>query len=249
MPTIRRFISDINADSRSLNADSWISPKFIYSKARSVIGDFLKKDNSSNRMLFKDPEIWSLIPCLPMEEVPITECGDLELLKFCEKLMKSKYRLPGLYSDKFGAIIKEVISLNSGTTYYRAFSLREWKTKQLRKYGNERYYFITEGYLYIPVKTQDPIPNPITVRVEGLFKEKYEVAALNNLIDGCTNCPDECLKAIDYQMVIPTYLENDVKKEVINQLAQVYLKISPDEFPNLSQNDKVSPDSTNKRQP
>jgi hypothetical protein len=37
---------------------------------------------------------------------------------------------------------------------------------------------------------------------------------------------------------MPSYLENDVKKELLNRIASIYLKISLDEYPNLNTNDK-----------
>ena len=55
------------------------------------------------------------------------------------------------------------------------------------------------------------------------------------------------LQAIDYEMVIPTYLENSVKQETINQLANVYLKVPKEELPNLNANQiTTDPKQTNK---
>ena len=38
-------------------------------------------------------------------------------------------------------------------------------------------------------------------------------------------------------MVIPSYLINAVKLELLNRIAQTYLKIQLDSYPNLSNND------------
>lgn len=214
------------------NIDQWISPLYIYNKVQQVVGDFLKKDVNSNMMLFKIPEGWSEIPCLEMIEVPVTTCNvDVYL---CQKLMKSKYPLPSIYSSKFGAIIKQVLSLNYGTEYKFIASAKLWTTTQKREYNIDKYYFIENNYLYIPISKKDT-STPEIVKIDGYFKDKYEVAKFN-ATQGCQKSKTFCQKPADFELVIPSYLENDVKKEVVNQLL-TSLKINSDNYPNLNKNE------------
>ena len=65
--------------------------------------------------------------------------------------------------------------------------------------------------------------------------DQSKVDEYKNLED-CKDCtlPENCKSPLDYEMVVPSYLINDVKKELINRLASVYLKISADQYANLS---------------
>jgi hypothetical protein len=63
--------------------------------------------------------------------------------------------------------------------------------------------------------------------------DQSKVEQFRNTKD-CKDCNQNCDSPLDYQMVVPSYLINDVKKELINRLASVYLKIRPDEYPDLN---------------
>jgi len=238
--TVRQFISDIAQSVNAENGDDFISPKYIYSTSQSVISDFLKKSNSGERLTFKIIEGWSEIPVLPMISVPITECN--LGVNVCQRLMRSQYRLPEMYESKFGGLIKMVIALNLATEYKPCFSAANWVAKSKRPYGNEKYYFFSDGYLYIPIKKGDD-ESPEILRLEAYFKNKKEVNDFNTLINGtCESCNtkvENCKPFLDYPMVIPYYLENDVKKEVI-QLMLRRSQIQPDENPNLNSLQKVN---------
>jgi hypothetical protein len=237
MPTIRQFISDVTNDLKALSIDSFIPPKFIYSKAQDITADFLKKDNSSNKLIYKLTDGWSELTCIDMEEVPVTQCPDLNL-NICQKLMKSKYQIPSLFNSKFGGIIRSASSVTFDM-FYELTNPRQWKAIQKRqdKDRSKRYFFFIDGYIYIPVDKKDNMQSPEQIRIDGYFKNKKEVDDFN--IKGCVSCKSNCKKFLDYEMVIPSYLINDVKKEFLNQ-ARVYLQIPSDDLPNLSSNEKTN---------
>ena len=91
-------------------------------------------------------------------------------------------------------------------------------------------------YLPIPKNVDLPIEK---LRMKAYFKDKKEVDIFNNLKDclDCAKAPTICTSPLDYEMVIPSYLINAVKLELLNRIAQTYLKIQLDSYPNLSNND------------
>lgn len=240
MSSIRQYISDIANQIKSENLDDFYSPKFIYSLSQSVISDFLKKDNNSNRLIFKVIEGWTEIPNLPMVEVPVTECN--LGVKDCRRLMRSKYQLPEMFESKFGGLIKQVMALNLATEYTNIYSPKQWVVASKREFGNERYFFFLNNYLYIPIKGIKE-GSPEIIRIEAYFKNKWDVDQLINKINNsCNDCEqkvDKCIPFLDYQMVIPFSLENDVKKEVINYLLKSK-QIIEDQNPDLSDINKTS---------
>jgi len=230
----RQFISDIQTSIRAISSDAYIPPRFVYYEAQNIISDFLKKDNDAKKKLARLSDGWSEIDCIELEEVPVIECADVDV-RLCDKMMKSKFKLPEVYSFSYGNIINHVASINF-SYFFDPVNPRQWNNIQKRQYKdkNKYYYFILNNYLYVPVPKGNDLPVEI-VRVKAYFMDQFKVEEYKTLKD-CKDCkhPDNCKSPLDYEIVIPSYLISDVKKELINRLASVYLKINPDNYPNLS---------------
>ena len=113
-------------------------------------------------------------------------------------------------------------------------ALKEFKDK------TKRYYFFLNDFLYIPI-AKGGTDSPQEIRIEAYFKHKYEVWKYNNAHNpDCPGCDNKCKPFMDYDLVIPSYLEDDVKKEVVNQIASVYLKITPNDYNNMNSSEKNS---------
>jgi len=240
---VSQWISDILTMMRAESLDDFISPRFIVSETRSIIADFIKKDNDAKKKLARLSEGWSVLPCVKMVEVPVSECTDVEV-RLCQKLMRSEQILPSTYTFTHGDIIKGISSINL-SSFEDPVTPRQWNAIQKREYvdKNKYYYFFRNGYLYIPIPKKD-IYAPEEVTIEAYFKDKYEVDIFNTFESPCANCPQPeetvCKRPVDYQLVCPFYLENDVKKELINRLAKVYKSITPDSNPDLNEVDKTA---------
>lgn len=228
--SIRSFTSDILTELRSQDIDSWISPQSIFSKAVSITQNFLKKDNSSNLMIANQVEGWSNLPAIEMEEVPLVSCG-LDIY-ICNRVMKSVKKLPDFYTSKVAPLIREVASADYSKTYNYIKSFSEWKNTQKQEFISKRYFLIINGYLYIPVGKKDIDGSPEVVTLTGYCPYLNQVDEFNN---GAV-----CKKIADYDFVCPSYLQDDVKKEIINQYRSAYLQVVPDTYPNLSQIDKTN---------
>jgi len=234
--TIREYISDINNSLKSLNLDSFLPPKWLFLKTQNIISDFLKKDNSSNKLIYKLTTGWTELPCVEMEEVPITTC-DLDVY-VCQKLVKTKYKIPDVYETKFGALIRSISSVDYSSNYEPVFSAKLWKLTQKREFKSKKYYFIQDGYLFIPIPKGETFA-PETIKIELYPKNMKDVDDFN-IIQGCGSCKkqsDNCKSPLDYLLTCPDYLINDVKKETINQILSSYSKIVKDEYGNLNSND------------
>lgn len=235
MPTIRSFLSDLSQSLKSNSLDQFVSPKWLYLKSQAVIGNFLAKDNNSNKQLFKLSQNWAELQCIELIEVDVTSC-DVDIF-LCQKLMRSKYKLPEMYEAKTGSLLRQCTSVDYSNSYNPIFSARLWKTTQKREYKSKKYFFISDGYLYIPIpKGETSVPE--IVRLEGYFKNLRDVDVFNSK-QGCGSCKEDevvCKSMLDYDMVIPSYLEDDVKKEVVNQTMNSYGRIPKDELPNLNSN-------------
>lgn len=228
--SIRDFVSSLNTDLKALNIDMWVSPSYLYTKAVDIISDFLKKDNSSNLMIYSQEEGWSVLPKIEMEEIPLASCG-LDVY-ICNKVMKSKKRLPAIYTSKVAPIIKEIASVDYTNTYSYKKTFNQWKATQKAEFISKRYYLIIDGYLYIPVGKKDGVESPQITTATIYAVSKKEVDEFN----GVTTCK----KMADYELVAPSYLINDVKKEILNQMRSMYAQTQTDNLPNQNDAEKTN---------
>src|SRR6185437_2136245 len=126
----------------------------------------------------------------------------------------SKEPLPAIYTSKFGPIINQVASINFGTIYQDAFTPRQWKAIQKREFINKdiKYFFFIGNQLYIPIMKGSEV-SPEEIRISAMFKDRWEVDQYKQLVGVCEECNknDYCKKLLDYEIVIPDYLENDIE--------------------------------------
>lgn len=232
--TISEFISNCNLTLNALPVDSKIPNKYVFSIGRNVVADFLKKDSESRRITTAS-EGWSEIDCVEMVEVPLMECGGVDV-NLCEKMMRSKYQLPDTFTGYNGNIIKHVASVNFGQIYEPLRGIRLWNDVQKReiKKKNQKYYVFINQHLYIPIPKGEQ-SSPEQIRIEAYFKNKWEVEEYKAL--GCKKC-EKCVSVLQSEFVCPEFLLSSVTKETVNIIMSKY-KIQTDDLINLNQSLKT----------
>lgn len=228
MKTNREIYSELINDLRQISIDTWLSPQWLLGKARDIVGNFLKKDSDSLSNLYKNQEGWKEV-CFDMMEVPITACGVDPVS--CQKLMRSEHQLPDIFtSGRAGGIIRQVSS-SDFSKIYEPTTPKGWNNIQKRRdRGTKKYYFIVNQYLFIPIPKGEQ-SSPHSIRFEAFFQKPWEVDKLQG---------QTCVKPLDYDFVCPNFLIDDVKKETAKQVAQVYLKVVQDNYPNNTANIKTN---------
>ena len=234
--SIKEFISNISNTVNALHVDSKIPNKYIFNIGRTVVADFLKKDSESRRITTAS-EGWSEIDCVEMIEVPLMECGGVDV-NLCSKMMRTKYKLPDTFTGYNGNIIKHVASVNFGQIYEPLRGIRLWNDVQKREYKkkNQKYFVFINQHLYIPIpKGEESAPEQI--RIEAYFKNKWEVDIYRNL--GCNSC-EKCVSILDSDFVVPEYLQNAVNKETVNIILTKY-KVRSDNLTDNNQTNLTEP--------
>ena len=232
MATNRTFISNVWNDLKALNIDQWISPKFIFQRAEEIASTFIKEENDSRR-IYKLSEGWSEIECMPLIEVPITTCPELNTY-ICKRLMRTKYKIPQNHSTRYGNLIKHVASVTFGQ-FYNLVTPKQYRAIMQREFVDPRqkYYFFIGNFIYVPDSFVE------SVRIEAYFKHPWEVTELNNM--NCESCEtDECIKSpLDYEFVAPDYLTYKIKAQLLKELASIHEAVKEDASPNLDSNLKT----------
>lgn len=222
MQTLRQAISDIINDLKAYNLDDQFSYRFIGSKLKGNIENFLKQD-SVDRNILKINELWKPINNIEMIDLP--EQYTNGLYESVSTIKRSLLQIPQVYTSKYGNLIK-IVNINN-TLEYKQIKSFEYKDYKNREYASSKfkYYWIEDDYLYIPDSQVEE------VKGFGLFKDSQEADKFNGKVD----C---CYKPLDSILLVPDYIIQIAKDQTVNVLASVNKRIVEDENPNLNSNIK-----------
>jgi len=228
MITNGEFVSRIVNNIRGLSKDSHVSRRFILrigkTKARFLISQ--KLDEHS---LYREDGIISTIECFRLVKVDSKKCSIFEF-NLCENLMKSTEKLPEGIFGKTGAGIVSIMSVDGGEEYHYISPQRYALLKRRSKYtrSNLRYYYIKDGYLYLPDSTTELVE----VRMFALNQEEIDE------ICDCKRNDNRCKSLWDVSFTCPDRFLDLVVKDTLQEVAGVYKAMPPDENPNMDENQK-----------
>lgn len=229
MPTNREIISDIRGTLNAANVDGWIPSALIYSKLSDVSSLFIKRE-ADNMQLFRYAELWTTVNCLEMEEMPLIQCCNLNIPN-CKTVMRSKEKLPKMYSTRFGYLI--TVSSVDYDRNYKPTTPQDFKYTTSRRFPDPRirYFWIENDYLVIPNSMVS------RVNITIMAPDKAEALKLNS----CDDSPEkDCLNFMDQEFVAPAHLLDDIKTYATQKLLP-RTQVQPDEYPNKNVIEKTNP--------
>lgn len=221
----RELISNVRNFHKLLSTDAILTDRAILSelKANALL---LVKRESNLRKLWQTDTIFTTISCLPMQEVPISECCDYT--DECT-IARSIDKIPRIAEGNYQYIIQGVYSIN-------ALGGRGKKIKEIsvNRYLNllklpftkkEEYFWISNDYLYVT----SPLVEKI--RLVALFEEDVPNSILYPECN-CGNFPvsteDWCKNPLDKEFFLPGYLEKQVLELTSQKLLQTYFRLKSD---------------------
>lgn len=223
MATVRKLVSDVRAMHRLLSTDALITDRSIASELKNN-GLLLIKRETNLRKLWATDTVFTTIPCLELESVPITECCD-----FVDDCMISRTRLklPRIAEGNYQYLIQGVWSINAmgglGKKFKEITINRYANLLKLPIIKNETYYWIVNDYLYLT----DPMLKK--VRIAALFEEDIpnEVRYSGECGQQVTDA-EWCLNPLDRESFIPGYLEKQVLELTSQKLLSTYFRLKDD---------------------
>lgn len=230
MITIREAVHRVKRLLREINADSRLSDRTVYSTL-SNHAKWLIYRESEKLKLVKNDAIFQHLKCVEVIKAPLIDpcCG----IKNLCTVYRTKYKLPELFEDSFGVIIKNVTTIDSKISLTQ-IKPNEWERKQsnpwISKDKKNKFYFYSDGYLYFPNGSWK------MVEVPGLYR--FDISDIN-LCDNKLTCEDEskvCKRFLDSNFIIPDYLESQMFDAVLKDLSNTYKKI-PEQSANINKND------------
>lgn len=143
-----------------------------------------------------------------MVEVPLID-SCLPLRTNC-KIFRSAEKLPELWEDSNGPLLKSISSVDGSTDFFYTTSTA-WASKKgdpYRKKLDKKYSFYEDGYLWVPEH------NPHYVNITGFFADDV---ALHE--QECLDCEDkECIKFLDTKFMIPGWIEAEMMNKALELL-------------------------------
>lgn len=216
--TNSEIVSRVKNQLKFLTKDDNINDRFILYTARNIATTYISQ-RLKDMSLYREYNLFEYIECVELEKVRPYYCNIFEF-KSCEKLVKSKKKIPNLIYSRLGSSLKEVSSVDNKYTFKQS-TLSQYRRNIKRKgFVKGENFYILDDYLYIP---------DVNVKKVNLLVLALDLYDLNQL----SSCNEDCMSAWDYKFVCPDKLLEQVIRDTVQQLT-ITKQIREDENPNLN---------------
>jgi len=204
--TIGDTTSRIRNVIKAVKEDPFVTDRFLYSLVLKYSKMLIRRQQNENKIMGYDI-LFKSIPCLELIEVDKIEACCLSIKTGCT-FKRSKDKLPLFMEGNDGPIIRSVTTIDQSQRLLRTqpSTYANMSKSTYFKYNKEKYYWIVDGYLFIPDVSWE------AVRVEALFDE--DIDYLNCSIKES----NECVKQQDRVMSVPDYLFAEIEQLVIKEI-------------------------------
>lgn len=217
--TNRDFVSEIRSMSKLLSSDNLLNDRSILREGKSSASLLIKRE-TDRRKLFQSPNLFTVIPCLEMTEVPLAECCDYTSE---ETISRSKEKLPKIGEGIFGLLIQQVSSVDGLKKFNESTPMRYANLRKLKLPTKNIYFWIYNNYLYVTNEDTK------AVRMTAYFEDTVP----NNILFPNCDCQtitseDPCISDLDKDFNVPGYLVEAVKGMTYKKLLETYFNIPVD---------------------
>lgn len=215
MTTKRQMIDSLRTKLRERNADSNLTNQDLYRALMEHAKWLIKREIVAGR-IYRNTFFFQLLKCQNVIETStIDDCCPV---KTNCKIYRTECKLPNVWVDNNGPVVKTVTSVDGSTEFFIT-TPTTWQNKKNDPYqqkSNVMYTFYSDGYFWFPEH------NPHFVNLLGFWVD--DVSELN----GC-NKEKECLRYLDTPFFIPDWLEAECMAKAVELLAGVTKRLPEDE--------------------
>lgn len=218
---------------RALNKDGRISRRHVLNVGK-VKSAFYITQKLGEHSLFKDEGIITYMDCVKLNSVSPRICGIAEFSR-CSDLMRTVERLPETLYTRQGSSIVSVSSVDEGYNEGITFTpitprqYQQQKNRSFSKAVPPHFYYVKDGYLYLP-NSQVKLLNIALITLDTRTAKEQS---------SCSGF-DFCQSAWEDTFICPEKLLEQVTQETIEEVLRTYKAITPDENPNMDNNQKSS---------
>jgi len=219
MTTFRDTVSMVRSTHRLLSADGAINDRTVQALLKSISPTLIKRELNLRKLVVTDT-IYTTIPCLELQQVPLSEC--------CEwvdplSIARSKFKLPRIGESNYFYAIKGIFAIDQSRKLKEITPTRYINLLKLRNRIPDVYYWIQNNYLYVTD------PNVCKVKLVAYFEEDVpnEIMYPDCECKAHTNI-DLCVNPLDKEFKCPGYLIENVVTMVSQRLLQTYFRLPTD---------------------
>lgn len=211
MSTGRDLISRVRSMNKLLSADNSITDRAIFKELKAT-GSILIKREANLRRLWQSVNIFTVVPCIKMEQVPLSEC--CEYKSDC-KVSRSVMKIPQISEGIFGLLVQYIMS-PGGKEFKFGTPLRFANTLKLKLATNSSMFWIHNDRIYVSDSELEYI------NLSAYFDSEPAI----NLYSSCVDNKEEysCINPLDKDFKIPSYLEDNLVSMVHKKLSETYFR-------------------------
>jgi hypothetical protein len=221
--TKRQAIDGFRNRLREKSADSNYTNQFLYNVLLEHAKWLIKREISSGR-IYKNTSFFQTLSCKDViETTTVDPCCPI---KTNCKIYRTKEKLPEMWLDNDGPVMKMVTSVDNSTSF-DVTTVTTWQSKKddpYQKMSKQKYAFFSEGYLWFP----EHIPHKIHI----LAFWTDDISSKND----CSPVKD-CVRYLDTKFMIPDWLEAEMFAKALEQIAGVSKRLVEDE--NINKNPNI----------
>lgn len=220
MSTYRNIVSKIRGMFKLMNTDNLINDRVIMEEVRTTNIELVVRE-LQKRTSWNSPNLFTSIPCIPMEEYPLYKCCDIQ--SEC-MIAKSINQLPQIVDTKYNLVVQGVWSLDRKYRFDEIGSPDRY-ANYLKIYpnGKKKFYWIQDGYLYI-TNSDIEFSTINAFFAYPIQPEKYSCDSKN------VQCP---INPLDMDFKTLPKLEDPISRIVYEKILKTYKQSSQD----IEQND------------
>ncbi len=231
MSTLRHYVSRVRATDKLLSTDNLITDRVIAFELMGKATLFmLQKVNK--RKLWDTSTIFTSIPCLELQPVPLSECCEY---RSNVNVARSVFKIPRISDGLHGLLIQGVYNLE-GTKKLKEVTLSRYiNILELKLPVKDAYFWLHDGYLYVSSEFVK------TVNLVAHFDEEVPDHIMYPDCDVCAgNSPkNPCLHPLDKEFKFPSDVADVAVTEVSKTLMNTYFRI-PDDHTSDNKNSQTN---------
>lgn len=214
MSTCRVVVSQIRSNPKLTSSDVMITDRAILNMARTANIKFVVQRLDA-RQGWTDPNLFSPFSCIPMKDVPVAECCDVQI--DC-KLSRSVNKIPKIVGTKFNLAIEGVWSINRKNRFIESNPNRYANSLKLNNKREYKFFWILNDYLYLSKPG-------IELATMSAFTEQFVDTTSYSCEANKSKCP---INPLDLEFKTLKGLEDDVIGYVTDEILRVHYGVHGD---------------------
>lgn len=221
MSTKRTVINLLREELRERNADSTYPNQFLYNVLLEHSKWLIKREISAGR-IYRNTTFFQTLPC--REVIEVSSVDSCCPVKTNCTIYRTKNKLPEIWDDTVGPIIRAVTSVDGSTDFFPV-SASDWQNKKndpYQKMADLKYSIYSDGYLWFPAH------NPNLVNIYAFFKDDVKLIPQDKCEGGDCDNKEDCIVYLDTKFFVPDWIEAEIISKAAEQLAGITKRLPED---------------------